>query len=68
MLLPCERATFEVLDNRFYNALIIKLLYNMYAFKIYLQFYWLIFTNIPRCGEGIMRGLQKDFSNRKGEC
>ena len=50
MLLPCERATFEVSDNRFYNVLMIKLLYNMYAFKIYLQSYWFVFTNIRRNG------------------
>ena len=38
-LLPCKRAAFRMQNNRFYNALIIRLLCNSYACEKYLHFY-----------------------------
>ena len=38
-LLPCKTAAFGMQKNRFYNALIMKVLHNRYAYEKYLQTY-----------------------------
>ncbi|AWX08319.1 hypothetical protein CTM55_11760 [Prevotella intermedia] len=37
-LLPCKTYAFGTQNNRFYNALIIRELYNRYAYEKYLHF------------------------------
>ena len=41
IILPCKRAAFGTQNNRFYNTLIMKLLYNRHACEKYLQTYCL---------------------------
>ncbi|APW32683.1 hypothetical protein BWX39_00745 [Prevotella intermedia ATCC 25611 = DSM 20706] len=36
-LLPCKTAAFGMQNNRFYKALIIRLLYNYYTYEKYLH-------------------------------
>ena len=37
IILPCKRATFGMQNNRFYKTLIVRLLYNDYAYEKYLH-------------------------------
>ncbi|PDP83421.1 hypothetical protein CLI69_00700 [Prevotella intermedia] len=55
-LLPCKTAAFGMQNNRFYNALIMKVLHNRYAYEKYLQTYNLfpVYKN----------GLKKIMANR----
>ncbi|AWX07245.1 hypothetical protein CTM55_06225 [Prevotella intermedia] len=48
-LLPCKTYAFGMQNNRFYNALITKELHSNYAYKKYLQPYYLLFTYKVGC-------------------
>ena len=48
-LLPCKTAAFGMRNNRFYNTLIYRWLYNSYACEKYLQFYYALFAHKVSC-------------------
>ena len=48
-LLPCKTYAFGMQNNRFYNALIMRMLYKTYVYKKTLHFYYLFSTYIIRC-------------------
>ena len=48
-LLPCKTYAFGMQNNRFYNALIIRWLYNRYACEKYLHFYYVFSVLMLRC-------------------
>ena len=48
-LLPCKTATFGMQNNRFYNTLIYRWLYNSYTYEKCLQFYYALFAHKVSC-------------------
>ena len=55
-LLPCKTAAFGMQNNRFYKALIYRLLRNSYACEKYLHYFYLFPTYITRCANEAEQG------------
>ena len=63
-LLPCKTAAFGMQNNRFCNALIIKLLRNSYACEKYLHFRRLLFAYKTSCAGESCVVAQRAFAHR----